>query len=129
MSARWLGWALCASALVVTPACSDDKEQGCTDSYSYAAIVTVVDASGAAVPNAHVTYSQNGGATRDAGCAVKACTSWNVEGGGGGSSDQTGTYLIRATSPDGTKSAEQTITVTGNACGQPFIQRLTLTLK
>lgn len=130
MSARWFGWALAGAALLGGPGCSgNEKEPVCLDSGSYAAVVTVVDANGAAVPDADVTYSKIGGASQTAKCATPACTTWNVEGGGAGSPKQTGTYVIRATSADGLRSAEQTVTVTGNACDQPFTQQLTLTLK
>jgi hypothetical protein len=97
---------------------------GCTDIFIPAVSVTVKDAQGNVLKDARVTFSLDGGAMTDAGCfnpvTGGGCELWNTP-------DQPGEYLIRATSADGSRTAEQRIEVDGDEChADPESMTLTL---
>ncbi|MCC6648798.1 MAG: hypothetical protein IT374_24935 [Polyangiaceae bacterium] len=126
MSARRLDWAWSALiALGVVPGCSGSREdeQPCFDQYAAAAVVVVVDATGAAVGDARVTSSKDGASPREATChpgPLKPCSEWWIDG-------QAGTYVIRATSADGARAATQTVAVPESGC-EPDTRHVTMTL-
>lgn len=75
--------------------------------------VMVVDGSNRAVTDAKVTYSVEGGEEKSASCLASAgdpCTQWYA------GSETAGSFLVKATSADGTRSAEKTVTVIKDPC-------------
>jgi hypothetical protein len=85
----------------------------CTANLATSVSVRVVDANGAAVPDAKVTYSVDGGASETAGCwdvVVAGCKQW-IAG-----QERTGHFVVRAESADGTKHDEATADVTEGEC-------------
>jgi hypothetical protein len=98
---------------------------GCTDLFAPAVVVTVKDAQGNTLADARVAYSLDGAAMKDADCFNPVdsggCEQWNTP-------DQPGDYLVRASSADGSRSAEQRIQVDGDGC-HAFPQSMTLTLQ
>jgi hypothetical protein len=97
----------------------------CTDVFIPAVAVTVKDAQGNILKEAHVTYSLDGAAMKDASCFTPemggGCAQWSTP-------DQPGDYLVRATSSDGSRTAEQRIQVGGDEC-HAIGETLTLTLQ
>jgi hypothetical protein len=97
----------------------------CTEILISAVTVTVKDAQGNVLKDARVTYSLDGASMKDASC-------FNPEMGGGcaqwSTPDQAGDYLVRATSSDGSRTAEQRIQVDGDEC-HAIGQNMTLTLQ
>ena len=104
-------------------ACSG--ELFCTDIFVSAVSVTVKDAQGNILKDARVAYSLDGAAMEDAAC-------FSPETGGGcelwSTRDQPGDYLVRATSADGSRTAEQRIQVDGDEC-HASPESMTLTLQ
>lgn len=98
---------------------------GCTDIFVAAVSVTVKDAQGSILKDARVAFSLDGAAMKDASC-------FSPETGGGcelwGTPDQPGDYLVRATSADGSRTAEQRIQVDGDGC-HASPESMTLTLQ
>lgn len=114
-------------AAALLPACSS-AETACTLEASASLSVKVIDDKGVVVPDAKVTFSLNGGALQSAECVQPV-------GGGGGSCaewtagvEEAGMFDVKATSADGTKKAEQSITVAQGKC-HVIQQQATLTLK
>ncbi|WNG48267.1 hypothetical protein F0U60_32175 [Archangium minus] len=77
-------------------------------------MVTVVDTRGNPVRDARVTYTPEGGTEQPAWCAESFGSDQNCERWTGG--DGEGTYLVRATSADGSRSAEQNVSVRMTSC-------------
>lgn len=89
--------------------------------------VSVVDAQGAAVLDAKVTYSVDGGAEQPADCVALSgagCSRW-VAGW-----ERTGSFVVRAASADGAKQAEAAVVVvkSGGDCPHVVQQAVKLTL-
>lgn len=128
-----VGRALASAAVaLVALACgessSGDPGVACPTIASASVQVTVVDAQGAAVVDAKVTYAVDGGAEQQADCVLPAgsagCSQW-VAGW-----ERTGSFVVRATSADGAKKTEGSVVVvksTGD-CPHPVQQTLKLTL-
>jgi hypothetical protein len=110
--------ALLALALApLLPACGYFETRDCTEEARASVVVTVVDAAGQPVPDAKVRFSIDGGAEEQAMCNpptstpnATTCRDWTAGWERGGS------YTIKATSADGTRSAEQQLTVTEDEC-------------
>jgi hypothetical protein len=94
----------------------DDDSVVCPAVWVPAVRMTVVDARGAAVQDARVTYRLDGGAEQDADCAQRpqpqstSCLEWETR-------NKVGTYVVRATSADGLRSDSEEVSVTGGECG------------
>jgi hypothetical protein len=121
-------------ALALAPllsACGYLGPRDCTDEARSSVVVSVVDASGAAVHDAVVRFSIDGGAEEMAQCMP-------ISGGGGGTPircenwiagwERGGNYTIKVESPDGTRRAEQQLTVTEDEC-HVKTEQVTLTLR
>lgn len=113
---------LLLSLLALLLACSSDPTT-CDAVAVPSATVKVVDEGGVAVPDARVTFVFNGGAEQSAPCAsgTASCPSRDIY-------TDAGTLLVKATSADGTKKAEQTAQPIQNGCTVPT-QQITLTLR
>ena len=86
----------------------------CTDSFTPAFSLRVVDAEGRAVPDIRVTYTLDD-VVHEAHCthipvAQGACEEWWP------AHDQTGVFHIKAERLDGTRSAQTSVTVSGDMC-------------
>lgn len=107
---------LLRSLLLLLPLCAcGPNETVCTAEARSSVQVTVLDSQGHAQRDAHVTYTLDGGAEKDALCngmtsAQGDCTTWVT------SYEQAGHYVIMATSADGTRSTRQEVTVTEGTC-------------
>ncbi|WP_224245528.1 Ig-like domain-containing protein [Hyalangium gracile] len=112
---------LCAASLFT--GCSEPL--ACTEIFIPAVSVTVKDAQGNVLKDARVTYSLDGAAMKDASCINSemggGCAQWSTP-------DQPGDYLVRATSSDGSRTAEQRLQVDGDEC-HAIGQSMTLTLR
>lgn len=103
-------------------ACASSAED-CTDVFIPAVLISVVNSQGAAVLDARVSYSVDGGPMNQAVCndtLATGCETWLTP-------DQPGDYRVRATSKDGARSVEQRVLVEADGCharGQSL--RLTL---
>jgi hypothetical protein len=97
---------------------------GCTDVLVSAVSVTVVNSRGEAQKDARVMFSHDGGSMKEAECfspdANGGCDSWAIF-------EDTGDYLVRATSADGSRSAQAEVEVDGDGC-HPISEQLKLTL-
>lgn len=87
----------------------------CNDAFYPSVSVQVVDAEGRPVQDARVTFTQNGGPEQLAPknpCSpdVERCDTWWA------GLDEPGVFVVKATSADGTRSAEQRVTVGGDMC-------------
>jgi hypothetical protein len=106
------------------PACSGGI--ACDDSLARSVIIRVVDEGGRNVPDARVTYSHEGGAEEQAGCVLfsdgTTCNGW------GAGTEQTGAFVIKAASADGTRHAEGRVTVEEGTC-HVDTEELRLTLR
>jgi hypothetical protein len=103
-------------------ACSNDPTT-CDAETVPAVTVKVVDATGAAVPDAVVTYNYNNGALQTASCqgSAGACTSWDIY-------TDAGTVVVRAHNKDGSRTAIQSADPVQNGCATPT-QQMKLTLR
>lgn len=100
----------------------------CTEEARSSVDVTVVDAMGMAQKDALVTFSVDGAADEEAECI-------SLSGGGAGPCDswvagyeRSGSFTIKASSADGTKHAQKTVTVAADEC-HVITQIVTLTLE
>lgn len=102
--------------LMLLPLCAcGPRETVCSLEARSSVQVTVLDTQGRPQRDAHVTYTLDGGAEKEALCNGGAsepgdCTTWVT------SYEQAGHYVITATSADGTRSARQEVTVTEGTC-------------
>ena len=123
-----LGVALVAVALGAC-ASRDDDATACPAIASASVRVTVFDVNGAPATDAKVTYAVDGRAAQPAECVNPAldggCERW-VAGW-----EQLGSFVVSATSADGTKHAEAAAEVvsTGGACPHAAQQAVVLTLR
>lgn len=104
--------ALLVAVAALPPACS--PPYACTEEFRPSARVTVVDSQGRPQPNARVTYIRGDEPERQAEC-VPVTTSAGCDEWWAGP-DEPGTLLIKATSADGTRTAEKSISVSGDMC-------------
>ncbi|MFY0569940.1 hypothetical protein ACN28E_39765 [Archangium lansingense] len=109
---RLIRAALLLAVLPLLPAC---EPMVCSAMRNGAFMVTVVDTQGNPVRDARVTFTPEGGSEQPAWCAESAGTGQSCERWTGG--DGTGNYLVRATSADGTRTAQQSISVKETSCG------------
>jgi hypothetical protein len=113
------------------PACGYLGPRDCTEEARASVVVSVVDEAGTAIHEAEVRFSIDGGAEEMAQCM-------GMSGGGGltpircenwvAGHERGGNYTIKVKSPDGTRSAEQQLTVTEDEC-HVQTQQVTLTLR
>jgi GAF domain-containing protein len=118
---------LLALALVpLLPGCGKEAIV-CTGNVADSVDIQVVDEQGNNVPDARVTYRLNGGSEQQARCvspisAGGACSRWAA------GQEETGDFVIQATSADGTRHAEGQASVDRNEC-HVNTQQLQLTLR
>jgi hypothetical protein len=115
-----------ASAAALVPACSSSRGV-CTLELATSVTITVVDEAGAAQGDAKVTFSVNGGPERQAVClpgqgAEAGCDLWTA------GEEESGDFKIKATSGDGQKHAEASVTVEDDGC-HVIGEKVTMTLK
>jgi hypothetical protein len=99
--------------------------QSCDDMAMASVSITVVDGTGAAVRDAKVSFTLNGGQSQDAQCvggAAGDCRSWTA------AYEQAGTFVVTATSADGSKTDRKEAVVTSGSCHVNGVS-MTLTLK
>jgi hypothetical protein len=107
-----LRFAVLLAATASLPACSPFIS--CTDEFRSGAWVQVVDSQGRPQPDARVTYIWGDGPEQPASCVPlvtgTGCSGWQA------GPDEPGTLVIKATSADGTRKAEKSISVSGDFC-------------
>jgi len=97
----------------------------CTPVSIASVVVTVQDSTGALVTDATVTYQVDGGSEKAARCLDvedAGCSKW-VAGW-----EESGAFVVVATSGDGSKRAEETLTVSKDEC-HVQTEQVTLTLQ
>jgi len=113
-----------ASSVVLVAGCA------CTENALPSVTVSVVDGNGAYVYDATVAFTLDGGATEEVPCgrvdpsSLSTSASASTSSGSGAGTDkciewdagseQTGTFVVRATSADGTKTAQAEVHVGKN---------------
>lgn len=95
------------------PACALGTE--CDASLAYSVSIRVVDEAGRNVPDAQVRYSLNGGPEQRAEC-VEFPLGDGVCGGWAAGQEETGDFVIKATSADGARQAEGQVSVGDGRC-------------
>ncbi len=95
------------------PACALGIE--CDASMAHSVNIRVVDEAGRNVPDAQVRYSLNGGPERQAACVEfplgdSVCSGWAA------GQEETGDFVIKATSADGARQAEGRVSVEEGRC-------------
>lgn len=95
------------------PACAGAV--ACDTSLAYSVSIQVVDEAGRNVPDAQVRYSLNGGPEQRAEC-VQFPNGDGVCGGWAAGHEETGDFVIKATSADGTRQAEGQVAVEDGRC-------------
>lgn len=109
---RLIRASLLLTVLPLLPAC---EPRICSAMHNGAFMVTVVDTRGNPIRDARVTFTPEGDSEQPAWCAESFGTEQNCERWTGG--DGAGNYLVRATSADGTRTAQQSVTVRETSCG------------
>jgi hypothetical protein len=111
---------LSIAATSLLPACGlpfGDLETDCTTEFIASTRTTVVNTRGEPQRDARVTFTWDGGSEQEAWCtdgtstpsAGPGCAAWETPG-------PQGTYVLRATSADGQRRAEQRVEVPGDEC-------------
>ncbi len=91
-----------------------DEGISCTDEFIASTRITVVDSGGAVQDDARVTFVHEGQSETDAWCAhpgivAGSCVEWETP-------DEGGTYVLRATSADGQRTAQKQVEVDADVC-------------
>ncbi|PTL75206.1 hypothetical protein [Vitiosangium sp. GDMCC 1.1324] len=109
---RLIRASLLLAVLPLLPACEPGD---CSATPNGILMVTVVDTRGNPIRDARVTFTPEGESEQPAWCAESAGTGQNCERWTGG--DGAGNYLVQATSADGTRTAQQSVSVKETSCG------------
>ncbi|HEX8818734.1 MAG TPA: hypothetical protein VF794_02310 [Archangium sp.] len=120
---HFLRLAVLLTATSLLPACFSPLD--CTEEFRPSVQVKVVDSQGRPQPDARVTYVQDDHPEQQAQCqpaiGATGCEEWWA------GLDEPGSFVIKATSADGTRTAERRVTVGGDLCHANTEQvRLTL---